>query len=49
MIGLELIVTCQSVYYSYLLYEETPFVGSAIKDFSLIIGPHKLFHQDSYN
>ena len=48
MIGIELVTTCQTVYFSYILHAEPSFFFGAIKSFKLVTGHHTIFYEKSY-
>jgi hypothetical protein len=48
MIGFELAITCQIVYFSYALHEQPSYLFGAVKAFKLVTGYHTMFYNDQY-
>jgi hypothetical protein len=48
MIGLELVVACQLIYFSLALYPQPSFISEAIKSFGLVSGYRAMFYRKKY-
>ena len=48
MIGVELVVSCQIAYFSYVLYANPTYFSSAIPNLILVTGYRTLFYREEY-
>jgi hypothetical protein len=49
MIGVELVVACQMVYFSYAFNTQPSFLMTSIEKLNLVTGYRAFFHQNAYN